>query len=154
MDSRDILASAVPFVKRLHSSTPTEAHHEWKKVVREVDTTKPSGAASTVRRRGRAAKTKAATLIAEDANHESSAVETPPPKKRGRPRKIKAELEEVPGDTSYIPSPTESVSFPEEDVTPEDTIDYESSALVWGLAALGGLGCASAGVFGGECISR
>jgi len=36
----------------------------------------------------------------------------------------------------------------------EEAVDFESAALVWGLAVVGGLGSASAGVFGGECISR
>ncbi|KAK8088620.1 hypothetical protein PG997_003581 [Apiospora hydei] len=42
----------------------------------------------------------------------------------------------------------------EGDILPPEELDWESASLSWGFAALGGLGCACAGVFGGESISR
>lgn len=41
----------------------------------------------------------------------------------------------------------------EGDETPPQTLDWESASLAWGLAAVGGLASACAGVFGGECVS-
>lgn len=54
----------------------------------------------------------------------------------------------------YKPSSAVAASVAEGDVIPVDRLDWESAALAWGLTAFGGLGCGSAGVFGGECIAR
>lgn len=82
---------------------------------------------------------------------------TPAPRRRCRPRKAKHEPtpdpEEVPGDTTYEPTASEKASVVGDVITAEDS-DWESTALAWGLTALGGLGVGSAGVFGAECISR
>jgi len=98
-----------------------------------------------------------------------------PSRRRGRPRKVKAEPEpglqtdlyeeeekhendpeEVPGDRTYEPTPAEMAGLQEEevDIIPEDDFDSESAALAWGLTALGGLGVGCAGIYGAECVSR
>lgn len=55
----------------------------------------------------------------------------------------------------YEPTPTVAASVTEGDVLPEaGDYDWESTALVWGMTILGGLGTGSAGILGGECIAR
>jgi len=81
--------------------------------------------------------------------------ETPTLRKRGRPRKAKKVPEQAYGDAAYEPTPSEAASITEGDVIPDPgDLDWESTALVWGLTALGGLGVGSAGVMGGECVAR
>ncbi|KAL8387923.1 hypothetical protein RB595_009574 [Gaeumannomyces hyphopodioides] len=95
-----------------------------------------------------------ATVADDDRAVESPA---PAPRRRGRPRKIKQEdraLEETNGDSAYRPSVKEASTAAEGDVLPEEDIDWEAAALTWVINIVGGLGCGSAGVFGGECISR
>lgn len=159
LDSDDILMSAVPLYKG-HTDT----------VVGElVETVKgATGLASkdtgpeeesengegTVRRRGRRAKARVAS--SSGANNPAGDVGAPTPRRRGRPRKIQEdpEEEEEPGDETYEPSGTQKVNADEGDVLPDEDVDWESAALAWGLSSFGGLGCGSAGVFGGECVSR
>lgn len=76
-------------------------------------------------------------------------------RKRGRRAKGKQDFESAGSEASYEPSPSEAASVAEGDVLPEaGDFDWESTALVWGLTALGGLGAGSAGVLGGECVAR
>lgn len=67
----------------------------------------------------------------------------------GRPRKVK---EESPEDQAYEPTPSEAADAAEGDEFPD--MGWDSTALAWGMTALGGLGVGSAGVFGGECVAR
>ena len=73
-------------------------------------------------------------------------------RKRGRPRKS----EPTDGDSKYEPTPSEAAITAEGDALPrgEHIVDYEATALAWGLTRVGGLGVGSAGVLGGECIAR
>ncbi|KAG7125830.1 hypothetical protein HYQ45_012472 [Verticillium longisporum] len=136
LDINDILACATPFFKNrvLEAEAAVDA---------VGDTDEPS--AVVVRSSGRTTRSSAASL--------SPAAETPGPKRRGRPRKIKTEANDV-ADSAYIPSPTESVAIIAGDQVPQEDLDWEATALTWGLNALGGLGLGSSGVFGAECISR
>ena len=91
----------------------------------------------------------------DESDETDGAHETPKPspskRKRGRPAKRK----EAEGDAAYKPAPSVAASVAEGDVIPEEgEFDWESTALVWGLTILGGLGAGSAGVLGGECIAR
>ncbi|KAI0914455.1 hypothetical protein F4823DRAFT_355910 [Ustulina deusta] len=95
------------------------------------------------RRRGRPRKTTQAA--ADGTEKETSLIPRAP--RRSQPR----EAEE---DNAYIPTPATARSTLEGDEPPPQDIDWESASLAWGLATLGGLASACAGVFGGECISR
>ncbi|KAH8890803.1 hypothetical protein GQ53DRAFT_782113 [Thozetella sp. PMI_491] len=104
--------------------------------------------------RGRAQRSKLASQRGEKGGSA-----TTPAKRRGRPRKIKADPEEEereePGDKPYEPNPEEKAEAVEGDILPgDDGLDWESSSLAWGLSVLGGLGAGSAAVFGAECIAR
>jgi hypothetical protein len=72
-------------------------------------------------------------------------------RRRGRPRKSKDG-----DDAQYEPTPSEAASAAEGDALPrgDHVVDYEATALAWGLTTVGGLGVGSAGVLGGECIAR
>ncbi|KLU83966.1 hypothetical protein MAPG_03015 [Magnaporthiopsis poae ATCC 64411] len=101
----------------------------------------------------------ARSVVATAASGKNDNAESPAPapRSRGRPRKIKWKdqtLEETDGDAAYKPSADEVSAAAEGDVLPEEDIDWEAAALTWVIAIVGGLGCGSAGVFGGECISR
>ncbi|KAI0902183.1 hypothetical protein F4806DRAFT_446022 [Annulohypoxylon nitens] len=73
-----------------------------------------------------------------------------PGKRRGRPKKAKQPEEDRP----YEPAPSEVRELVEGDIMPADESDWEAAALAWGIAAFSGLGSATAGVFGAECVSR
>lgn len=79
--------------------------------------------------------------------------EAPTPRRRGRPRKVKQDPEEVPGDETYEPT-LEEKSSAQGDPLPSQEADLEAAGLAWGLMSVGGLGLGSAGVFGGECLAR
>ncbi|KAL6869554.1 hypothetical protein ACO1O0_000880 [Amphichorda felina] len=92
---------------------------------------------------------------ADESDESDGAHETPKPsptkRKRGRPAKRK----EAEADAAYKPAPSVAATVAEGDVIPEEgEFDWESTALVWGLTILGGLGAGSAGVLGGECIAQ
>lgn len=77
-------------------------------------------------------------------------------RKRGRPRKSKDGNAGAAEDERYEPTPSEAAEAAEGDALRggEYAVDYEATALAWGLTTLGGLGVGSAGVLGGECIAR
>lgn len=79
--------------------------------------------------------------------------EPPTPRRRGRPRKVKQDPVEEPGDETYEPTPGEEGSA-EGDALPMEQMDWDAAGLAWGLMSVGGLGLGSAGVFGGECLAR
>lgn len=163
LDSGDILLSAIPFYKSHHSSLADDiAEFASDKADAVAKRTKgPSTPSTSISasetgtvRRGRSAKATPETpsVAASSAGEETGTV-----RRRGRPRKVKQEehdLEEVPGDETYQPTPAQEVQAVEGDSLPAEDLDWEAAALAWGLTAAGGLGCGSAGVFGGECISR
>ncbi|KAL8350336.1 hypothetical protein RB598_005585 [Gaeumannomyces tritici] len=95
--------------------------------------------------------------VADDDDDKAEEPPTPAPRRRGRPRKIKQEdraPEEANGDSAYKPSAEEVATAAEGDLLPEEDVDWEAAALTWVINIVGGLGCGSAGVFGGECVSR
>ncbi|TLS31565.1 hypothetical protein PpBr36_03562 [Pyricularia pennisetigena] len=106
------------------------------------------------RKRGRPPKNAAAASL--PASDETA----PTIRRRGRPRKVKQEEPEPKPETeqiadpTYEPTPEEAAQVVEGDALPEEDLDWEVAALAWGITAIGGLGCGSAGVYGGECISR
>lgn len=79
--------------------------------------------------------------------------EPPTPRRRGRPRKVKQDPLEEPGDETYEPTPGEEGSA-EGDALPTQQMDWDAAGLAWGLMAVGGLGLGCAGVFGGEFLAR
>lgn len=106
------------------------------------------------RKRGRPPKNAAIASV-------PSCDEAPPTiRRRGRPRKVKQEEPEPEpepeqiADPTYEPTPQQAAQVVEGDSLPDEDLDWEVAALAWGITALGGLGCGSAGVYGGECISR
>ena len=119
----------------------------------DASPTESTGKASTARRRKDASHKRVTSLSSLDGFDEKTGSPAAP-KKRGRPRKIKAEPDEDPRDETYEPSLEETARVAEGDEVPAEGVDWEAAALAWGLATAGGLGVASAGVFGAECISR
>ena len=138
LDMDDILTCTMPGYKKSGLEVPIPALK-----AEEADDASASET-GTVRRRGRPAKSKLSIPAGDGA--------AASPRKRGKPRKAGAKTAE---DDAYHPEPEESASVVEGDiVTAEGDLDWEATALTWGLIVVGGLGCGSAGVFGGECISR
>lgn len=91
----------------------------------------------------------------EADTHDETPAPSPTKRKRGRPVKNKQRSEAEGNDATYEPAPSEAASIAEGDVLPEEgEFHWESTALVWGLTILGGLGAGSAGILGGECIAR
>lgn len=94
---------------------------------------------------------KSPRAVATKTHHDEPA---PSPRRRGRPRKVKRESDSV-SDASYEPTPSEAAALVVGDEVAEaGELDWESSAVAWGLTALGGLGAGSAGVLGSECVAR
>jgi hypothetical protein len=143
----EILGSAVPFYK-----PAVTAQGLMSKVVKQEEVeAEMRGEVEdqpTVRRSGRNA---AASVKGGD--------ESTGTRRRGRPRKVKPEPELAPetealaADATYVPEPSVAAEVAEGDKLEVDD-DWEAAAVAWGITALGGLGAASAGVFGGECIAR
>lgn len=135
-DVSAILATSVPFFP-----SPAQDHPEATTIVKaEKGSTKRKSKASGV-------------TGPEDT---SDAGEVGSARRRSRHRKTKSQASELSaGDSIYEPSPSEVAAIAEGDVLPEEgDVGLESTALVWGLTALGGLGVGSAGIFGAECIAR
>ena len=110
----------------------------------------------TLRRSGRQRKTRLGSIASSSGASEDLAAIAMATgtgtagRKRGRPRKAQP----VPEESAYEPTPSEARAAVEGDVVPPTAPDWESAALVWGLSAAAGLASASAGVYGGECVSR
>lgn len=139
----DILTSVVPLY-----NDDTEA---TSKKLQPSHESSLSSTAGSARRSGRSRKD---SSVNSTASHDSEDHPEPPTtRRRGRPRKVKPDPEEEPGDKTYVPSPEEKASA-EGDTLPGQDLDLEAAALAWGLMAVGGLGLGSAGVFGGECLAR
>jgi hypothetical protein len=156
MKVEDILVSSVPYYRTDSTTSPEAA---VKSMVEDGKQEQLDEQPYTLRRRG--LRTRAG--IPDVSSSKEADDESPLPKKRGRPRKTKADplpeheqqlLEpELVDDETYVPPPEVEADVVEGDqLEAED--EWESAALAWGITALGGLGAASAGVFGGECIAR
>ncbi|KAI1096523.1 hypothetical protein F5B19DRAFT_436887 [Rostrohypoxylon terebratum] len=102
----------------------------------------------TLRHPRRSAKSRVGSAASSSAPSEEGG--RTPGKKRGRPKKAKQSEEDRP----YEPAPSEIRELVEGDILPADESDWEAAALAWGIAAFSGLGSATAGVFGAECVSR
>ncbi|RYP41556.1 hypothetical protein DL768_010472 [Monosporascus sp. mg162] len=154
MDVHDIIKSAIPFTGfRVRSLLPRNANEESPKPAVKTEPESAEEAESehpmTLRHSGRQRKSRLGSIASSNGASEDAAA--PVPRKRGRPRKYKPVVEE---DSAYEPTPSEAREAVEGDELPPHNLDWESAALVWGLTAAGGLASASAGVYGGECISR
>ncbi|KAI2466569.1 hypothetical protein F4781DRAFT_405323 [Annulohypoxylon bovei var. microspora] len=101
----------------------------------------------TLRHRRRSARSRGGSVASSSAPSEEGGRT---PKKRVRSKKVKQPEEEK----LYEPTPSETKEIVEGDVLPANASDWESAALAWSIAAFSGLGSASAGVFGAECVSR
>lgn len=87
-----------------------------------------------------------------------TSTDTPSPRRRGRPRKVKElptedDAVEEPGDDAYEPTSEEVASAPKGDPLAPG-VDPEAAAVAWGLIAIGGLPLGSTGVLGGELFAR
>ncbi|KAI8959751.1 hypothetical protein F5Y11DRAFT_289162 [Daldinia sp. FL1419] len=72
-----------------------------------------------------------------------------PGQRRGRQRVSKKHEEKL-----YRPIAFSARSSVESDLLPAAESDWDSAAVAWGMVAFAGLGSASVGVFGGECITK
>ncbi|OTA81595.1 hypothetical protein M434DRAFT_401336 [Hypoxylon sp. CO27-5] len=150
-DIQDIIESTIPFynpqrkveriVKDESPSTPIKADSELSEGV-------VSEHPMTLRRRGRSTRSRGGSVASSSGPSDEGSGTLG--RGRGRPKKPKQPEEEC----SYKPTPSQVRELVEGDVVPASKLDWESAALAWGLAAFAGLGSASAGVFGGECVSR
>ncbi|KAI0024845.1 hypothetical protein F4780DRAFT_723242 [Xylariomycetidae sp. FL0641] len=148
---QDVLSSAIPFypyVPKVDSTASNGATKPLEKIEADpVEDTEPEPPV-TLRRSGRKTHSRVGSVASSSSASEAVAT-TPSTRKRGRPKKTKPAEE----DKAYSPAPSVAKQLVEGDVPPQD-LDWESATLGWGLAALGGLASACAGVFGGECVSR
>ncbi|KAH8673967.1 hypothetical protein BX600DRAFT_221682 [Xylariales sp. PMI_506] len=164
-DVHKTLASIIPFYSQFGVNavgTETEASHEHGHTLPSAVTTgvksenSPGLAATTHQRhrRGRSSVTSIASSAVSDDTHGSQ------PKQgkgtiKSKDRKNKSATPDTKEDKTYQPTLAEERQLVEGDALPvTDTPDWESAALAWGLVAFGGLGVATAGVYGAECISR
>ncbi|KAI0145987.1 hypothetical protein F4776DRAFT_608810 [Hypoxylon sp. NC0597] len=150
-DTQDIIESAVPFHKRQRyvertvederPSTPIKADSELSE---DVASEHPM----TLRRRERRTKSRGGSVASSNGPSDEGSGTLG--QRRGRPKKPKQPEE----DFCFMPTPSQIRQLAEEQIVPARELDWESAALTWGLAAFAGLGSASAGVFGAECVSR
>lgn len=154
-DVERVFASTIPFHKKpgykavAYGST-TEPTPKLKEEPDQAETSEPeSSTGMTLRRRGRhhSRVTSKASITSSDVASDDASTSTV--RKRGRPKKKIAEA-----DKAYEPTAAEAREVLEGDIIPPEELDWESAALAWGLAAIGGLGLAEAGVFGAECVAR
>ncbi|KAK8126048.1 uncharacterized protein PG998_001807 [Apiospora kogelbergensis] len=151
-DVEAIIKSTVPYygtevAEALSSSKEPDSHETMIKAEPEADEGSELEASSTAVYRGGRAQRRLASIASSSGASDDISASTP--RKRGRANRQLAEEEEA-----YRPSAEEAREVVEGDILPPEEPDWESASLSWGLAAIGGLGCASAGVFGGESISR
>ncbi|KAI1417761.1 hypothetical protein F5Y13DRAFT_185091 [Hypoxylon sp. FL1857] len=148
-DVQDIIEATIPFYD-VRRKIEHAVDHNKLSIPAKADPEPTDDAASehsmTLRRRGRSAKSRLGSVASSSGPSEDGA--GTPGRRRGRPKKNQPEEEKA-----YEPASSEIRQLAEGDVLPSE-LDWESAALAWGLAAFAGLGSASAGVFGGECISR
>ncbi|TDZ49934.1 hypothetical protein CTRI78_v007709 [Colletotrichum trifolii] len=147
LDVNDILASSTPFFRaHAEKAQPPTRLSEGSEILTPDSETGSHGGAVSTRRKGRSSKSEfdSMTISKGPTSHAN---------RRDRTQKEPLELEAAP-EVPYEPTTAERRSAVEGDELPGGDMDWESAALVWGLAALGGLGSSSAGVFGAECTSH
>ncbi|KEZ42441.1 Uncharacterized protein SAPIO_CDS5639 [Scedosporium apiospermum] len=154
--AEDILSSAVPFYPKIEAHAVAHDATAGEEMLAEasikVEPPTPSPSAEPKRRRGRPAKVKA-----EQPTTDEDAPAPTTPRKRGRrPRKRKSVSTTPAPEDAYVPAAEERAVIPEGDEVRlvDGELAWESAALAWGVTVVGGLGCGSSGVFGGECVSR
>ncbi|KAK8082535.1 hypothetical protein PG996_001316 [Apiospora saccharicola] len=149
-DIQAIIKSAVPYygteIADALPSSKEDASEQKIKTEPEDDESPDPEPYMALKASGRA-KGRLASIASSSGASEDIAASTP--RQRGRANRQLAEEEKA-----YEPTAKEAREVVEGDILPPDDLDWESASLSWGLAALGGLGCACAGVFGGESISR
>lgn len=145
----DVLTSSVPLYE--NSDDIQTGHISGKATDEEQD---KASIAGSVRRSSRQHKARVPSVSSVASHDSEDHRAAPTPRRRGRPRKVKKDPEEEPGDETYEPSPEEEKVSAEGDSLPSQEVDWEAAALAWGLTAVGGLGLGSSGVFGGECLAR
>ncbi|KAK2604316.1 hypothetical protein N8I77_007258 [Diaporthe amygdali] len=145
----DVLTSSVPLYE--NSDDIQIGHISGKATDEEQD---KASIAGSVRRSSRQHKARVPSVSSVASHDSEDHRAAPTPRRRGRPRKVKKDPEEEPGDETYEPSPEEEKVSAEGDSLPSQEVDWEAAALAWGLTAVGGLGLGSSGVFGGECLAR
>jgi hypothetical protein len=148
-DVEGIIMSTIPFYGKhnlITSPTIKGSSTSLVKAEPEFAESPEPEAGMTLRRRGKP-KARVGSIASSSGASEDAGTTTL--RKRGRAKKNVPEE-----DKAYEPTPGEARDVVEGDILPPDDLDWESAALAWGLAAIGGLGTACAGVFGGECTSR
>lgn len=143
-----VLASAVPLYE---DSGDFNGEHISEKTTEDDNKASTAGSVRRSSRQHKARVPSVSSVISHDGEDNRGA---PAPRRRGRPRKVKQNPEEEPGDGTYEPSAEEVKTSAEGDSLPSPEVDWEAAAVAWGLTAVGGLGLGSAGVFGGECLAR
>ncbi|KAB5558106.1 hypothetical protein GE09DRAFT_100620 [Coniochaeta sp. 2T2.1] len=160
----DILGSSVPFYKAditresLMSAVVKEEEEGYEKAGIQASHSPPA----TVTRSGRTVRP-SKRITDGSGSSSKEADDATGTRRRGRPRKTRAEpgpelsteteIKAEDPDATYVPEPGVAAEVAEGDRLEVDD-DWEAAAVAWGITALGGLGAASAGVFGGECIAR
>lgn len=144
-----VLTSAVPLYE---NSDDFQGEHASGQATEDDDD--KASTAGSVRRSSRQHKARVPSVSSVASRDGEDHRGAPTPRRRGRPRKVKHDPEEEPGDKTYEPSAEEVKSSSEGDSLPSQEVDWEAAALVWGLTAVGGLALGSSGVFGGECLAR
>ncbi|KAF7533484.1 hypothetical protein G7054_g7039 [Neopestalotiopsis clavispora] len=151
-DVQGIITATFPYSLKADSRTHPVSNTGTLSAIKEEDKFPDSPLAEStpaLRQRGRPKSRGAsvASIASSDVATDDQAPATT--KRRGRPKKKVAHEDEA-----YEPEPAEARQLSEGDILPPDELDWESAALGWGLAAIGGLGFAEAGVFGAECTAR
>lgn len=147
----EILGCAVPFYKPAAVAAERSSMGEMAKQ-------EDIGAEKTREQQQPAPRSGGRKSIAGAAGDDRDAATTGT-RRRGRPRKAKAEpelateTESVAADATYAPEPGVAAEVAEGDRLEADD-DWEAAAVAWGITALRGLGAGSASVFGAECIAR
>lgn len=145
-----VLTSAVPLYE--DSDIVSGEHVSENATGHEDDKASASGSVRRSSRQHKARVPSVSSVTSRDGDDNRGAASAP--RRRGRPRKVKQDPEEEPGDGTYEPTAEEVKTSAEGDSLPSPEVDWEAAAVAWGLTALGGLGLGSAGVFGGECLAR
>lgn len=144
-----VLTSAVPLYE--NSDDVRGEHVSGQATEDDDDKASTTGSVRRSSRQHKARVPSVSSVASRDGEDHRGA---PTPRRRGRPRKVKHDPEEEPGDNTYEPSAEEVKASSEGDSLPSQEVDWEAAALAWGLTAVGGLGLGSSGVFGGECLAR
>ncbi|KAK7940832.1 uncharacterized protein PG986_013219 [Apiospora aurea] len=147
-DVQAIIKSAVPYYGTdIAEALPSREAILDKMIKTEPEDDESPEPESYMSKQSGRSKGRLASIASSSGLSEDVAASTP--RRRGQANRQLAEEEKA-----YEPTAQEAREIVEGDILPPEELDWESASLSWGFAALGGLGCACAGVFGGENISR